>query len=132
MSANPQVEDAISTLEGWLPNESRGYADLIARLLSSLPGGEELEGMGYEPLPYLGWQEADMIGKLLAVVRDSGDVAEAARRLFYPAKGDPLHEGGDEEGSNRWFEMRFESTGSNLQTTAKGSPFRIRLAPRGV
>ncbi|MGI0151821.1 MAG: hypothetical protein ACREC5_07790 [Thermoplasmata archaeon] len=84
MSDNPEVEDAISTLEGWLPNECRDYVELVARLLSSLPGGDEAEDMGYEPIPYLGWQEADMIGKLLSSVCDSRDVAEAVRRLFGP------------------------------------------------
>jgi hypothetical protein len=98
MSANAAVEDAISTLEGWLPNEHREYAELIARMLSSLPGGEELEGLGYEPFPYLGWQEADMLGRLLVAVRDAGDVSEAARRLFTPAKGDALHDERDDDG----------------------------------
>lgn len=81
-----RIEGAIGTLETWFPEyqegDLRGYPELIGRILASLPGGEDLEDMGYEPFPFIGWQEADMLGKLFAYIRNSSDVAEAARRLF--------------------------------------------------
>jgi hypothetical protein len=39
-----------------------------------------------------------MLGRLLVAVRDAGDVSEAARRLFTPAKGDALHDERDDDG----------------------------------
>jgi len=87
-----RLQEVLEELEAWLPSESAGFVELVGRLLASLPGGEELEGV-FEPLP-LGWKEADLLGKLLLSLQDSSDVAEAVRVLFGEDCGD-----GEEEGS---------------------------------
>jgi hypothetical protein len=76
-----QLREVLEELEVWLSSETPGFVELVARLLASLPGGEELEDMGYEPFP-VGWKEAELLGKLLLTLQDSGDVAEAVRVLF--------------------------------------------------
>jgi hypothetical protein len=46
-----EVRDIVSELGSWLPNY-RGeleYPTLLFRVLASLPGGDELEDIGYEP-----------------------------------------------------------------------------------
>jgi hypothetical protein len=81
------LREVLEELEAWLPSETAEFVELVARLLASLPGGEELEGMGYEPLG-VGWKEAELLGKLLLSLQDSGDVAEAVRVLFNGGDGE--------------------------------------------
>ena len=75
------LQDVLAELEAWLPSETPEFVELVGRLLASLPGGEELEELGYEPLP-VGWKEAELLGRLLVALQDGADVREAVRVLF--------------------------------------------------
>ena len=72
-----KLRDAVSELNNWLPNETREYGEFLFRVLASLPGGERLEDLGYEPYAFLGWKEADMLGKLLEAIEEKSDVEQA-------------------------------------------------------
>ena len=51
------IADLIEELKSWLPNYDQGadsYPHTLFRILASLPGGEELEDIGYEPMPGIG------------------------------------------------------------------------------
>jgi hypothetical protein len=85
--ARAQLQEVLEELEAWLPSEPAEFVELVARLLASLPGGEELEDMGYEPF-LVGWKEAELLGRLLLALRDSSDVAEAVRVLFGSGEGE--------------------------------------------
>lgn len=84
--ARPDLRAAVDELRNWLPEyqsrDLRGYIDLIGSLLASVPGGDEAEGMGFEPLPFISWKEFDMLGNLINAIQDSGDVEYAVHRLF--------------------------------------------------
>ncbi len=84
--ARPDLRAAVDELRNWLPEYQsrtlRGYIDLIGSLLASVPGGDEAEGMGFEPLPFISWKEFDMLGNLLHAIQDSGDVVYAVQQLF--------------------------------------------------
>jgi hypothetical protein len=83
------LDEVLEELEVWLPSETEGFVELVARALASLPGGEALEDIGYKPLP-IGWKEADLLGRLLVVLQDSGDVARAVATLFPLCEEDDL------------------------------------------
>ncbi len=84
--ARPDLRAAVDELRNWLPEyqsrDLRGYIDLIGSLLASVPGGDEAEGMGFEPLPFISWKEFDMLGNLINAIQDSGDVVYAVQQLF--------------------------------------------------
>jgi hypothetical protein len=78
------VRDILSELRSWLPNYNRGeleYPTLLFRVLASLPGGDELEDIGYEPFN-LGWHEADQLARALAAVQDKRDVEDLVNGLL--------------------------------------------------
>lgn len=77
----------INELKSWLPNYDHGpndYPTILLRLLAALPGGEELEDAGYEPLggASIGWHEADQLGRVLEAIQDKQDVEDIARELL--------------------------------------------------
>lgn len=53
---------------------------LLFRVLASLPGGDELEDMGYETFN-LGWHEADQLGRVLETIQDKRDVEDIVAAL---------------------------------------------------
>jgi hypothetical protein len=70
------IRDILAELRSWLPNYDRGkleYPTLLFRVLASLPGGDELEDIGYEPFN-LGWHEAEQLARVLDAVQDKRDV----------------------------------------------------------
>jgi hypothetical protein len=74
----------IAELQSWLPNYNHGpndYPTLLWRILASLPGGDEVEDMGYEPFN-LGWHEADQLGRVLEAIQDKRDVEDLVRGLL--------------------------------------------------
>ena len=78
-----KIADMISELQSWLPNYDHGpdsYPTLVFRILASLPGGDRLEDMGYEPIASVSWQEADQLGRMLEAIQDSGDVEDSSGR----------------------------------------------------
>jgi hypothetical protein len=81
--ARKNIQDLIAELQSWLPNYDHGpndYPVLLFRILASLPGGDELEDMGYEPFG-LGWHEADQLGRVLEAIQDKGDVEDLVSAL---------------------------------------------------
>jgi hypothetical protein len=81
----PPIADMIAELRSWLPNYDHGpndYPTTVFRLLASVPGGEELEDMGFEPLGGIGWHELDQLGRMIAAIQDKQDVEELVRGLM--------------------------------------------------
>ena len=82
--ARKKIQDMIEELRSWLPNYDHGpdsYPHTLFRLLASLPGGEELEDMGYESMPGIGWQEADQLGRMLQAIENKADVEDLVAGL---------------------------------------------------
>jgi hypothetical protein len=78
-----KIKNMIEELRSWLPNyDHKDYPTTVFRLLASLPGGEELEDMGYEPMPGIGWQEADQLGRMLEAIENKGDVEDMVAGLI--------------------------------------------------
>lgn len=70
-----ELQELYDELLAWLPSETEEFRELFFRLLTSLPGGEYLEDIGYEPFP-IGWKEAELIAKTLQNMQSTGDVAK--------------------------------------------------------
>ena len=82
--ARKKIQDMIQELRSWLPNyDHKDYPTTLFRILASLPGGEELEDMGYEPMPGISWQEADQLGRVLEAIEDKGDVEDLVAGLIH-------------------------------------------------
>ncbi len=78
------IRDMLAELRSWLPNFDRGedqYPTLLFRILASLPGGDQLEDIGYEPFN-LGWHEADQLARVLEAVEDRRDVQDLVAGLL--------------------------------------------------
>lgn len=85
-----QIEDMIEELRSWLPNYDHGpkdYPILLFRILASMPGGDELEGMGYETFN-LGWHEMDQLARTLDAIQDKYDVEDLVHGLVYEEEED--------------------------------------------
>lgn len=89
--ARKKIEDIIEELRSWLPNyDSRSpndYPILLFRILASLPGGDDLEDMGYETFS-LGWHEADQLARVIDAIQDKQDVEDLVRGLVYEEEED--------------------------------------------
>jgi hypothetical protein len=84
------IRDILAELRSWLPNYDTGpleYPTLLFRVLASLPGGEELEEVGYEAFN-LGWHEADQLARVLDAIETKREVEDLVEGL--------LDEGGDD------------------------------------
>jgi hypothetical protein len=82
--ARKRIQDIIAELQSWLPNYDTGdgeYPDLLYRILASLPGGERLEDLGYEPLN-ISWHEADQLARVIDAVEDKRDVEDLVDGLL--------------------------------------------------
>jgi hypothetical protein len=83
--ARKNIQKLIEELRSWLPNYDSGpdsFPHTLYRILASLPGGDELEDMGYEPMPGIGWKEADLLGQVLTAIQDKGDVEDLVAGLI--------------------------------------------------
>ena len=81
-----KITDLIEELRSWLPNYDHGpdsFPHTLFRILASLPGGDELEDMGYEPMPGIGWKEADLLGQVLEAIQDKSDVEDLVAGLIH-------------------------------------------------
>jgi hypothetical protein len=79
-----EIRDILAELRSWLPNYDSGpleYPTLLFRVLASLPGGDELEDVGYEPFN-LGWHEADQLGRVLDAIETKRDVEDLVEGLL--------------------------------------------------
>ena len=80
----PKLPERLNVeLWGWLDSESQGYVELVFRILSSLQGGDRMEDVGYEPFPFFGWKEADMLGEMLMAIETKQDVEAIVDHLLY-------------------------------------------------
>jgi hypothetical protein len=82
--ARKEIEDIIAELQSWLPNYDRGedeYPTLLLRVLASLPGGDALDDLGYEPFN-LGWHEADQLARVLDAIETKQDVEDLVEGLL--------------------------------------------------
>ncbi len=89
------IADILAELQSWLPNYDRGedsYPHTLFRLLASLPGGEELEDMGYEPFPGISWHEADQLGRVLEAIEGKLDVEHLVRGLLADEEEEAVEE----------------------------------------
>lgn len=85
MAARKKIQDLIAELRSWLPNYDHGpdsFPTTFYRILASLPGGDELEDMGYEPMGGIGWHEADLLGRVLEGIQDKRDVEDLVKGLM--------------------------------------------------
>lgn len=74
--ARKRIVEIAAELRSWLSNYDDGddeYPTLVFRVLASLPGGDRLEDMGYEPYN-VGWHEADQLARMIDAVEDKRDV----------------------------------------------------------
>lgn len=76
-----ELDAIIEELETWLPSETEEFVELVMRILASLPGGEEVEDLGYRPL-CMGWKEVELLRGLLSVLNGPEDVQYVSRRLL--------------------------------------------------
>ena len=82
--ARKEIQDILAELQSWLPNYDQGdaeYPTLLFRVLASLPGGDRLEDLGYEPFN-VGWHEADQLARVLDAIQDQGDVEDIVEGLL--------------------------------------------------
>ena len=50
-------------------------------MIASLPGGDELADMGYQPF-VLGWHELDQLGRVIDAIEDKRDVEDLVDGLL--------------------------------------------------
>jgi hypothetical protein len=82
--ARKRIEDIIAELQSWLPNFDHGpndYPTLLFRILASLPGGDELEDLGYIPF-VIGWHELDQLARVLDAIETKADVEDLVEGLL--------------------------------------------------
>lgn len=76
------IDELRSALLNYDHREKDAFPVLIFRVLASLPGGDELEDMGYEPFNQMGWHEAELLGNMLEAIQDKRDVEDLVRGLI--------------------------------------------------
>jgi len=96
-----EVQAIADELASWLPNYDHGpgsFPELVWRLLASIPGGEQAEDMGYEPLGGeggLGWKEVELLGDMLNAIQDKTDAEDLVELLM--AEDDEEGEGEEDD-----------------------------------
>lgn len=134
--ATQRIKQMIGELRSWLSNydnrDPNGYPVLVFRMLASLPGGEDMEDMGFEPLGGMGWHEADQLGRMLTVIENADDVRDLV--LGLNAEEDPE----DEPTIKKITKAYVRTYGDSGQTTAyvewidsEGKAGRIEGDPNG-
>jgi hypothetical protein len=85
--ARKAIKDLAYEMSDWFTNMDRGsdYIVLIQTILSSLPGGDELEGLGdTQPIRDMGWHEFDLLGRMIDTIQDKRDVEDFIQLVFFP------------------------------------------------
>ncbi len=133
-----QIDDMIEELRSWLPNYDHGpkdYPILLFRILARMPGGDELEDMGYETFN-LGWHEMEQLARVLDAIQDKRDVEDLVHGLTYEEEEDigearkrPFHRGGPEARERGAHEARPAQVHSALRGRTRETPGR-RPAPK--
>ena len=81
------LEEVLKELESWWFSETDRFRALVASLVASLPGGEELaDFLGMEE-GWIGWKEAELLGKLLLAMKDASDVERVAKAILSDFEG---------------------------------------------
>lgn len=77
------IREFAPELRDWLSNMDHRTeaAQLYWRILASLPGGDEAEGLGYKPIDGLGWKEAELLAEMIDAIDDKADVEELVELL---------------------------------------------------
>ena len=122
----------INELKSWLPNYDHGpndYPTILLRTLAALPGGEELEDVGYEPIGGIGWHEADQLGRVLEAIQDKQDVEDIARELLSDNE-EELEESGLPPSRGSTGAARPPSVRRPCDTRTRGGRRRARRLPR--
>ena len=84
------VREIADELLSWLPNFDHGpreFPTLMFQILASLPGGDELEDLGYATYN-LGWAEADLLARTIDAVETKGDVEDLVAALLDEVEDD--------------------------------------------
>ncbi len=80
----PAVREMVQELRSWLPNYDQGedeFPSLLYRVLASLPGGEELEDLGYKPFNAT-WHEMDQLARTIDAIQNRDDVEDLVAGLL--------------------------------------------------
>lgn len=83
--ARKVIKDLAESLRSDLLNYDGGpgtFPDLLYRILATLPGGDEAEDMGFQPIEGMGWHEAQMLEEMLSTIQDKTDVEELVNLLL--------------------------------------------------
>lgn len=93
------LRDVALDLLNWMYSEPPEFNLLVWKILAALPGGESLadylEGMGEDPAP-VGWNEVDMLGKLLTELRYPGDVYRVSQLFMNDLAEEEMEDSTDE------------------------------------
>jgi hypothetical protein len=82
-----RLQEIAGDLNSWLPSESKEFVEFFWRLLASVPGGEVVKDMGYEPLSeMIGWKELELITDTLDAIEDDQDVGDLLEYLDYEGR----------------------------------------------
>ena len=89
MAMRKKLRDKAESFRDWLENfsgskEGREIFEIFARMMASLPGGDEFEGLGYEPFAGMGWKEYEELTELLQEVDSKQDVQDLAEFFMSP------------------------------------------------
>ena len=87
MTSSEAVRDVADEVASWLPKCTPGegsFAEVLCRLLASVPGGEELEDMGFAPFHGVGLHEFDLIARTMMAVQDKYDVETVVAAIVGP------------------------------------------------
>ena len=99
MAMRKKLRDKAESFRDWLENfggakEGRELFEIFARMMASLPGGDEFEDVGYEGYAGMGWKEYEELTELLQEVDSKQDVQDLAEFFLSP---DDEDEDEDEE-----------------------------------
>ena len=71
-------------MSGWWDSETTSFQTFVLRLLASLPGGDEAEDAGFDPITdSMGWQEAVMITEMLDKIEGAPDVEQLINDILH-------------------------------------------------
>ncbi|MBX6362012.1 MAG: hypothetical protein IRZ03_18300 [Acidobacterium ailaaui] len=76
-----QFKEMAENIKNWLNDEPRETVDLFLHILAAMPGGEELQDLGFDQFQ-LGWTEVDLLEDMLKQIQTEKDVRDLIRYLI--------------------------------------------------
>ncbi|MBX6362134.1 MAG: hypothetical protein IRZ03_18930 [Acidobacterium ailaaui] len=76
-----QFKEMAENLKYWLSNEPRETVNLFLYVLAAMPGGEELQDLGFDQFQ-LGWAEVELLEDMLRAINTQDDVREIINLLL--------------------------------------------------